>query len=288
MPHIPSFIPGCVMFIGAPSDCIGKPRDALTGTCFVLLRKSPRVDVAHMYVLTARHVINDTAELTGGTVFIRANTNLATAAWAETQKTHWITGDSNIDVAVLPLALNPVAVSFHCIPGHCLATKEALKANKRTVEIGDELVIPGLFVHRKGEQRNIPIVRMGTIAAQAEEPIYAEMAENDIQKIDAYLVEIRSIGGLSGSPVLIHRYEKNEEGEQTSVWALLGLMHGHYEDPFPMTVPQSKQYLNAGIGVVVPADDIAKVLSLPEIIEIEKNAETQNVTDVGGLQWKPT
>jgi hypothetical protein len=61
----------------------------------------------------------------------------------------------------------------------------------------------GLFKSHYGEQRNIPIIRIGNIAALPEEPVQTHYCG----PTDAYLVEVRSIAGLSGSPVF-----KNAEG----------------------------------------------------------------------------
>ena len=66
--------------------------------------------------------------------------------------------------------------------------------------MGDEVFVVGLFRHRHGTQRNIPIVRVGNLAALTEEKV----ATNDFGLVDAYLIEARSIGGLSGSPVFLN------------------------------------------------------------------------------------
>jgi hypothetical protein len=116
---IPTFIPKCVAFIGAPRDRVEDNKDFLSGTCFILLRKSKRLDLAHMYVVTARHVVNGTAAAANDSVFIRANTKDFGASWLETQKSDWITGDAAIDVAVLPFTFNSISVEFSCIPAQC-------------------------------------------------------------------------------------------------------------------------------------------------------------------------
>jgi hypothetical protein len=67
------------------------------------------------------------------------------------------------------------------------------------VGIGDEVVIIGAFVGRVGHKSNIPIVRIGNIAAMPEEPV-----EFGSPRRPAYLIETRSLGGISGSPVFSH------------------------------------------------------------------------------------
>jgi hypothetical protein len=49
----------------------------------------------------------------------------------------------------------------------------------------------GLFSEHQGAERNIPIVRVGNIAAMPEEPVLT----TSWGAIDAYLIEARSIGG---------------------------------------------------------------------------------------------
>jgi hypothetical protein len=167
-----------------------------------------------------------------------------------------------------------------------LATKESLKANNQTVEIGDDLAIPGLFVPHYGQDRNIPIVRMGTVAAPAEEKLWAEMGKNWFERIDAYLIEMRSIGGLSGSPVLIHRYDESGEKRQ-STWGLLGLMQGHCDAFMPATAPPLRESINMGVGIVVTADDIDKVLSQSNILELETRSEEESLRRVVRLRENP-
>jgi hypothetical protein len=55
-------------------------------------------------------------------------------------------------------------------------------------------------VQRAGSTRNIPIVRTGVIAAM---PAIDEPFVRKGEEYHAYLAEMRSIGGLSGSPVFV-------------------------------------------------------------------------------------
>ena len=67
------------------------------------------------------------------------------------------------------------------------------------VGVGDEVFITGLFSHHHGNHKNIPIVRTGNIASMPEEKI---QTQNYLR--EAFLIEARSIGGLSGSPVFLN------------------------------------------------------------------------------------
>ena len=79
-----------------------------------------------------------------------------------------------------------------------LATPDLIK--EKSIGLGEELLVVGLFASHHGRKMNIPIVRSGMIAAMPWEPIWdAKTGQN----FEAFLAEVRSIGGLSGSPVWV-------------------------------------------------------------------------------------
>ena len=83
----------------------------------------------------------------------------------------------------------PIAITMFANPGIIEA---------KNLGVGDEVFIAGLFTRAIGQARNLPIIRMGTVAMMPDEKILFHK-----KMIDAYLIESRSIGGLSGSPVFI-------------------------------------------------------------------------------------
>jgi hypothetical protein len=81
-------------------------------------------------------------------------------------------------------------------PNGFIPTKEF---SETFIGLGSEVAIVGLFRSHYGRNKNIPIVRVGNIAAMPSEPIKTSYAGY----IQAYLIEARSIAGLSGSPVVV-------------------------------------------------------------------------------------
>jgi hypothetical protein len=94
--------------------------------------------------------------------------------------------------------------------------------------------------------------------------------------IDAYLVEARSIGGLSGSPVFLNlgiaRMIKNQLkfASGKPIFYLLGLIHGHYDiqtsvvDGASMEDTEdhlSPDRVNTAIAMVVPFHNIDAVIA---------------------------
>lgn len=162
--------------------------------------------------------------------------------------------DEKIDVAVIPWA-PPKEVDFKYIPTEIFLSDEIISS--RNIGSGDEVFMTGLFVHVAGSTRNLPLVRTGNIAMMPNEPIPTGMGI-----MDAYLIEARSIGGLSGSPAFV--------GKGGSYY-LMGLMHGHWD-----ILPTSKEDIgdldsfgavNMGIAIVVPAKKILEVINHPKLTE---------------------
>jgi hypothetical protein len=102
-----------------------------------------------------------------------------------------------------------------------------------------------------------------------DEPVRTRM----LGAIDAYLVEARSVGGLSGSPVFLSlgivRPQSQDRGAELRfhtgqrTWYLLGVMHGHWEaerEDLAMDAGAGAEYVNMGIAVVTPIREVLLLL----------------------------
>lgn len=146
------------------------------------------------------------------------------------------------------------------------------------IGLGAEVAVIGLFKSHFGENRNIPIVRVGNISAMPSEPIKTKYTGY----IDAYLIEARSVAGLSGSPVIVVpdaalMLAKGLKGEWPQGAALLGLMHGHFDvqnlnEDVVADSDSSTRSVHTGIGVVVPAEKIIETVNHPELVAMRKEA----------------
>jgi hypothetical protein len=174
--------------------------------------------------------------------------------------------DPSVDVAVVERGI-PADADHLVIPFSLGATKERLAEND--VDLGDEVFISGLFAHHYGTGRNIPIIRVGNLAALDEEKI-STRAFGDIE---AYLIEARSIGGLSGSPVFVNLGGFRPVNGTVNIGTgggvlLLGLIHGHFDvqsEPTPNAAEEDaglkNEAVNAGIAIVVPFHAIATTVA---------------------------
>ena len=225
-----------------------------------------------MYVVTARHVIEKLRQRGVLAVELRLNTkggaNQFVTKSVPIGDWYFHPSDASIDVAVFEMGI-PVDADHLVIPFSMSANSDKLKQHE--VELGDEVFVSGLFRHHYGKKRNIPIVRVGTLAALNEEKIATEIGE-----MDAYLIEARSIGGLSGSPVFLNLGVVRFIGGQVKhakdpVFFLLGLIHGHFDvkstagvsSPESVSVATSES-INSGIAIVVPIESVRAVIAAYE------------------------
>ena len=167
------------------------------------------------------------------------------------------------------------AFDHRTLPISTLVTPEVISL--RNIGVGSEVFLAGLFAHHHGQRKNIPIIRVGNISAMPGE----EKIETRYGLIDAYLIEARSLGGISGSPVFVRvpavRTENVVEGGvhrgarivQVDEYHLLGLMHGHWDIDYQVEMGQDSledttsgvRSVNTGIAIVVPSSKILEVLN---------------------------
>jgi hypothetical protein len=162
----------------------------------------------------------------------------------------------------------------------------------------------GLFNKMKGRSSNAPVVRTGNVALMPD-PGETLSCMKGFRDAEAYLVEARSIGGLSGSPAFVREtlYYESEFGPRGAPpetlraarlagcgsFYLLGLVHGHWEidpeernEPDPMAVAREEpNAVNMGIAVVVPAKKIREVLYHPDLVEARRTQDEEAVRSEG-------
>jgi hypothetical protein len=221
-----------------------------------------------MYSVTARHVIDGLRRKGVQEAILRLNPKNFNAPLITIRAPleNWFShpNDNSIDVAVTEMGI-PAEADHLVLPFSLAATERVFKDNE--VELGEEVFISGLFRHHFGNRRNIPIVRVGNLAALDEEKIDDE--------IECYLVEARSTGGLSGSPVFLNLgvirniggEVKHLKGSTTSIH-LLGLVHGHFLEKRKGEKPAGEagdhpatDDINAGIIIVIPIKGVIAVIA---------------------------
>jgi hypothetical protein len=233
-------------------------------------------DAAFQNVVTARHVLD---MIPSDDVFVRVNTKAGGAELLRGQKSAWTNQpDDRIDVAVAGTTIPKDYFDLQHLKlteDNAILTDEVVKSG--AVGLGDEVFVAGMFTARLGDTRNIPIVRIGNIAALAEEKIKTSYGYHH-----AYLIEARSIDGLSGSPVFVqlppvHVHTGSVKFAEGYIQYFMGMLLGTNEirnpvDTIEINAPPKEddpgpktQYLNTGIGIVLPVSYIVEALEQPEL-----------------------
>src|SRR5271166_3986732 len=261
--YIPNEIRRCVAFLGYVD---ANRIEHVAGSAFWVV--DTRYGYGPACLITAAHVLDDISKY-GDKVLIRFNYKDETAHWTSVSLSRWNPHpEKNVDLAYLRIPIEPEMDHAGC-PTGMFATPETAKEDKKEIEIGDEIFLSGLFWQHHGTSRNIPVVRIGNIASLREEKVQTQFGSMDV-----YLVEARSIGGLSGSPVFmdIVAARLNKELPQNTImvrsrFRLVGLMNGHFRGAESKkdsaSIPQGELgKLNMGIAFMTPSEKILEGLDM--------------------------
>jgi hypothetical protein len=303
--RVPDIIRKCVVFLGQRDVQNGVEALQLHGTGFIVGVPSEKLrETSFLHVVTAKHVV----EGFGGRAFeTRLNTRdggfAVVSAPSDTRWWYHPREPQSVDVAVTPIELRSETDYIHVPPSLFLTDQMIVD---RHIGPGDEVFVTGLFTKLEGNSRNIPIVRIGNVAMMPDEGDTVSFAKGDWEgDIEAYLIEARSIGGLSGSPVfvretiesniqVIQKQVPNSVPQQTIAhmageFHLLGLMHGHWEihsrrknNPKIISIPRNWEgAVNLGIAIVVPAKKILETINHPELVEKRRQWDERYAQSLG-------
>ena len=260
---------GCACFL-----CVKKSGETIGGgTAFLVsLPSSEFPALSWTYLVTAKHNVQKAIH-DYGTLYARFNTAQGKADLVELNAP-WIFSEKHgSDVAVMEFSPDRKRFLFSTMSTASAVDPLVMRANN--IGIGSDLLVIGLFKEREGVQKNIPILRSGMIAAMPEEPLIDNMTG---ARYDAYLAEIRSASGLSGSPVFVHVPEVVLQKDlrrphQNGYLFLLGLVRGHFNlqaPGFPAADP-----INTGIAIITPMPDVMEVLIQNEELASRRALEVQ-------------
>ncbi len=205
----------------------------------------------------------------------------------------WVVGDSELfgpldkwtyhddpanDVAVTPFMPPHEEYMLVVVEAESCATDDVIA--REQIGLGDDLIVTGLFTSHHGRDVNRPIVRSGIIAAMPDEPIADQQSG---LSYDAYLAEIRSVGGLSGSPVwLVINPARVTPGshvpERRLHFYLLGLIRGHWYKQSEWLADFGEtegEVLNTGIAIVTPIQKALDIIHSPEEVARRRSIDAE-------------
>ncbi len=268
-----------------------------------------------MFLATAAHVAE---KLEGVDFYIRANRRNGSLAEikVEAETTRWWYHATEKDAVDAALVVLPIGAMFATdmipIPVTGFVSEEIIGSHN--LGIGDEVFVAGLFKNAKGTSKNIPIIRIGNVAMMPGEKIFFPTEERPDQWLYANLLESRSTGGLSGSPVFIRETVSVPAGfrarpgfalnavnsptpEEIGLEKLqlagvgrfyfFGSMIGHWrvQTGFPTT---REEAVNMGIAPMVPAHKILEIFQQPELINLMNTLHAKKRGRVEQLDGIPT
>jgi hypothetical protein len=279
--RIPDNLKKCVVFIGVKTPEQNISQIKYIGTAFIVSVPSSKVPKSSfVFLVTAKHVAR---KIENKECYLRANLKSGSSALFGLGNISWFFHPNEVrptDVAVYPFALDKETlkeIDFEAIPVVSFLSDET-RINQGIGE-GDEVFMVGLFSHHTGDQKNLPIIRTGTIAMISDELIQTQK----FGSIEAYLIEARSIKGLSGSPVFVLKQNGIQIGNHVVPSSkvalhLLGLMHGHWDlNPGESVDVDDAEggadSVNVGIAIVIPAKHILETINCKELVKFREEQE---------------
>lgn len=300
---------------------IGMPRlnPILEHSAFFLFRRNPKMDGiegpcgtgfvvgrpwksdpnrGHFYAVTNWHVA-----VKLGACILRLNTPDGKSRQIETEPHEWYFIPNGDDVAICDITdynpeLSEGALTF--IHEDVFVTQDIIKVHD--IGMGDEAFMVGLFVDHPGKEQNVPLARFGNLSrlASAQSPVEQP---ND-QARPSHLVDMRSRGGFSGSPVFVYRTPftdlKFVDGEARSkpidptdlFMMLLGVHCAQFPEEAKIKLAESTPdnikegdvlKIPSSLTVVVPASEISRLMDLPHFQLSREKREKELFTNQNTL-----
>lgn len=281
MPRIPDQMLECV-FCLYPSMAMAERGENYGGCGFLMSFPFERAKRNHLYAITNRHVVES------GSIALRISTKTDGLLPVDSDERKWFHHPAGDDLSVLlvdfPITFQCTAINFE---PERFVTNELIQ--QHDIGIGEETFSVGRLVDHDGKQRHSPVVRFGNIAQMPSEKI---RQDNGFMQ-ESYLIEGRSVGGYSGSPVfmfippwVVRPGEISVTSAHLGPW-FLGVNWGHLVKWQPVCdaagrpVSYGQQVAqNTGMMGVVPAWKLIEVINHPKMRD-ERVAEEERLLGKG-------
>lgn len=280
MPRIEDNIVDCTVYLyESVNDADAGERYGGTGFLMAVPYKEDIDGVrrSHVYAVTNHHVIEN------GFPVIRLNKYDAVQdKWHDSiplTDQDWKFTCPGPDLAVALLDDQEIVHNYRhymWMPGSILIPKWIEHWN---IGIGSDVFVVGRFMGHAGEQRNLPVVRFGNISMMNYESV--DNPEWSCGPQEIYLVETRSISGMSGSPVFWYQLNPENPDEIDDLGVrLLGVDMGHMNVRLSDDPKKWAGESNSGMTMVIPAWHIIELLNRNDLRvqreQIEKQAHEED------------
>jgi hypothetical protein len=276
MPRIRDNIRDCAIYLYPSTEAARAGLQAKGSGFLVGIRSKTDENWCYPYAVTNRQTVAD------GAAVVRLNTKAGATDIIELTPDDWVFHPQGDDLAVASLRLHSDYHDYMLVNDNPMfLTAETMKEVR--IGLGDEVFMVGRLIDHEGRQKNSPTVRFGQIAMMPGEPIH--MSGDRFQ--ECFLADVRSLGGLTGSPVFVtlHHLRLQNPVEFNHAWQpyLLGVNCGHIPTPLRIVDAKTGQLCSeplltdthqsvlplsrTGLMMVLPAWRLADLLNLPRLLK---------------------
>lgn len=267
MPRLPDATTDCAFYL-YPDRPSAEEGGQIGGTGFLVAKQFSHPLIAEegvLFAISNRHVVEQ-----HGASVMRLTLKDGSADIIELMPEDW-TVHPTADLAAVCGYVDPVRHRCRWIMHENIVTKDS--ASNFDIGIGDDVYMVGRFIGHDGRATNRPSVRFGSVSVPVA-PIFNPALGRDEE---SYGVEMRSMSGYSGSPVLVFgtpplvppATPMRREAERFVL--LLGVNWGQITVPRRVLDeaghPSSGQYVAEGSGMngVVPGWHVTSLLEQPQL-----------------------
>ncbi len=296
MPIIAETLKAAVFYL-YPTEDAARNSERSGGTGFFVFVTSPTTGKKYYYAVTNRHVIEK-----GLSPVIRVNTFDGKFDTINLTIYDWQYHPNGADVAVAFIEDDGDNQHIYvAMPTTWFVTQEVIQT--AGIYLGNDVYMLGRFIHHAGRTFNMPSARSGIISAMPHPSELIPIKDGCPQ--EAYLVEMRSLSGYSGSPTFhnlkaaefiipfkffmetIYNIEVPEDtrlrDEGDYVW-VLGIDAGNfpiYEDVIEIANGNEnktpyKAINHSGFSVVIPAWKIQETLDRENFVTEREKKDKQS------------
>jgi hypothetical protein len=268
-------------------DCRdGADEKQVRGTAFFVFYEDKRVgeNGGFFYLVTNRHVAEPAInghKLSIEKVSLRLNLKVPVEGRESEEGTiplgngfGWhFPDDAAVDLAVLPLKPDQSRYDYAPFPVSLFATRDAVQT--QNIAEGDAVLFSGFFYQFPGQRKIEPIVRQGVLAMMPDEDLTTTLGGQD----RVYLADVHVFHGNSGAPMFVN--VSGFRGGSMMIggfpYRLLGIVSGYFYETEDSqlqvaTTLTGKASANSGISIVVPIDELKKVLD-SHALQLLRDAE---------------
>lgn len=259
VPRIPDQLQSSVAYLYPDTEAArnGAP---VGGTGFFVRRQHPLTDRSVQYLVTNTHVAQSAPRA------FRINTTDGTGHFHEIGAHEWVSHPNGDDISAVVLPFQPGWTAAALDWSDLAITRPRMA--ELNMGVGDEVFMLGRFISHGTLQLNQPLARFGNVAMMPGQLVKDGRGVD----VEAFLVEMRSLSGFSGSPVFVYMGPGTYRGNGTmmpfyseTIWlmgidtghkTLLAKVHQRNGEPEEKLVV----YLNTGVSIVAPVWRIEELL----------------------------